>query len=466
VQRAANFLVEKNLQSLSEGNRDLILFPENNQEFLKSKIFAWNYNSDGHSGIWTTNIMGVLNYKNEDVNVRISVGSRFDVDSNKQPNPGQPFLVYLLSDVFEGYFLDCSVDAERNDLWEVLLVFLFTYHLEHSYSRGLFKQYMHSEYNESCFKGSLDVGRHLKNNIPFVGRIAYNLEEFTHDNPILWLVRHAHNTLQSKYPRLLASVMNRRSTVTEAIRVIFEATPSYSPQRRYQLYTKCSAPIRHPFFTQYEGLRKTCLQILRRDEGLTPYSDDSEKVYGVLFDGAWLWEQFVAKRLAKIGLKHHIYGRPDDGILVFEGRENYRFYPDFTRGTTVVLDAKYKPQRLNSEWNSADVHQILSYMFLTGADTGGVIYPAPAGTDSEIKEFSTGGGKGRWLQIPFGIPDCNDTFRTAMDARIQEWENNVFKCLGTAQNYRKVNDGERTVAAIAGSKGKRITYRGTMSSPN
>ena len=33
-------------------------------------------------------------------------------------------------------------------------------------------------------------------------------------------------------------------------------------------------------------------------------------------------------------------------------------------------------------------------------------------------------------------------------------------------NYRKVSDGDRTVAAIAGSKGKRITYRGTMNSSN
>jgi 5-methylcytosine-specific restriction enzyme subunit McrC len=432
--QAVEFLVGKSLESLSEGNLDLILFPESNREFLGSPILTQNYKSDGGYEIRTTNLIGVLNYnKTKDVNVKISIGSRFDVDSNKQPHPKQPFLVYLLSQVFKGYLLDWRVRADSYDLWDILLFLLFAYQLEKSYVRGLFRQYVHSEYNESCFKGSLDVGRHLKNNTPFVGRIAYNLEEFTHDNPILWLVRHACNTLRKRNAELLGSVMNRRSMVSEAIRVISEATPSYAPQRRYQLYSKCNTPIRHPFFTQYEGLRKTCLQILRRDEGLNPYADDREEVSGVLFDVAWLWEEFVAKLLTDIGFKHHLYGQPDDRIFAFEKPEqSCPFYPDFTKGDAVVLDAKYK--RAGESWNTDDVHQILSYMYLTGANIGGVIYPAAAGTDSKIKPFITGGRhKGRWLNIPLGIPSCGDNFRAQMDANVQGWKANVRQWLERAQ---------------------------------
>lgn len=436
-EQAVKFLEGKDLNSLLKDNRDLIVFPKTNQDILKSAIFTRRYDSDTRDfKIWTTNLMGVLNYTNESLScpVTISVGSRFDVDTNNKPNVKQPFLTYLLSEVFEGLVVSPNVDAIPYVLWDLLLVFLFTYHLKQSYRRGLFKQYVHSEYNERCFKGSLDVGRHLKNNTPFMGKIGYNIEEFSYDNPILWLVRHAANSLRTRHADLLTAVTNKCNTVIEAIRAISEATPSYSPQRRYQLYHKCRIPIRHPFFSEYEDLRKTCLQISRR-EGVTPYAVGKEEVYGVLFDGAWLWEQFVAKLLAepKMGFKHHVYGRKEDAILVFEG-DTYPFYPDFTKGNAVVLDAKYKPYKPDKEkWNRDDVHQILSYMYLTGANIGGVIYPASAGTNWEIKPFYTRDYKGRWLNIPLRIPSCGDKFRAQMDANVQEWKADVRQWLEKAK---------------------------------
>ena len=36
----------------------------------------------------------------------------------------------------------------------------------------------------------IDVGNHLKKNLPFTGNIAYTTREFTYDNPMMQLIRH------------------------------------------------------------------------------------------------------------------------------------------------------------------------------------------------------------------------------------------------------------------------------------
>ena len=97
----------------------------------------------------------------------------------------------------------------------------------------------------------------------------------------------------------------------------------------------------------------------------------------MLFDGAWLWEEYVASILTRQGFIHSNTSQGTDGIRVFEGKK-YSFYPDFYKeasgnGTAVVLDTKYKFGK--STGGTDDIHQILSYMFLMNAHYGGLIYP-------------------------------------------------------------------------------------------
>ena len=106
-----------------------------------------------------------------------------------------------------------------------------------------------------------------------------------------------------------------------------------------------------------------------KDEGAALYEDDSAReVEGVIFDGAWLWEHYLACLVVPMGMTHCLYGQ--NGIPVFQDR-SYLFYPDFYHKTKhFVLDAKYKRGPAKE-----DLHQVLAYMYLAGAKHGGVILP-------------------------------------------------------------------------------------------
>jgi 5-methylcytosine-specific restriction endonuclease McrBC regulatory subunit McrC len=72
------------------------------------------------------------------------------------------------------------------------------------------------------------------------------------------------------------------------------ATPSY---RRNDLQKVIKANVKlvnHPYFTKYRELQKLCLQILRREK-INIGGKEKDKIHGLLFDGAWLWEKYVGK---------------------------------------------------------------------------------------------------------------------------------------------------------------------------
>jgi hypothetical protein len=299
---------------LIKSNPDLIVFSEgtNIGKMDKESILS-GCDDPSNPDLWTGNLMGVLYIKqvNNFHPLRISINSRFDKGSDSQT-----FLTWMLIHAFDGMIHSWKPRAGVG-IWRLLLIFLFKYYLEKAYHQGLYKQYISRKYNDFVFKGVLDVSRHIKMNSFFTGRVACNVREHSFDNPVLWLVRHAANYISLYFPELYTSILLSKPITNEALRVIVEATPSYTNQNQYHLFYDCQIPIRHPFFTEYENLRKISLQLLR-NEGLTLYSNSmKDEVYGVLFDGAWLWEKFLASVLRPLNFKHMIYSENKE-VYVFE----------------------------------------------------------------------------------------------------------------------------------------------------
>lgn len=127
----------------------------------------------------------------------------------------------------------------------------------------------------------------------------------------------------------------------------------------------------HPYFSEYTDLQKICLQILRY-EGLK-YGQEKNKIYGLLFDGAWLWEEYTNTILKDCGFKHPRNDTSKDGIRLFQNRNGYIRYPDFWKDEFIV-DAKYKRLE-NKEIDRNDMNQIISYMYVKQAKIGGFLYP-------------------------------------------------------------------------------------------
>ena len=137
--------------------------------------------------------------------------------------------------------------------------------------------------------------------------------------------------------------------------------------------------IKHPYFTDYAALQKPCLAILRRQK--VNYGADSKKIYGILFDMAWLWEEYLAGLLKKQGFKHPQNKKGSGWLYLFENARtaktdsNYsRIYPDFYKPDECVLDAKYK-NITDGKIAREDLYQLITYMHVMKIPRGGFIFP-------------------------------------------------------------------------------------------
>ncbi len=311
----------------------------------------------------THNCMGVLRFrdKESEQSVLLQIKSRFDEGGDKQF-----FLTYLLNKVFGGCFTDDPVPSDPDSMWDILVAFIFRRQLQHACEVGLFKQYRKFAHNNLRYRGKFNLDEHLKLNMPFLGKIAYTTKDITFDNPVNHLIRHAMAKINKKWPWLLAG-----DNELVSLRHEFEQnTPSWQQGDAISCIHKKenASPIKHPFFADYyEPLRKLALSILH-DEGASLYDSRENEVEGIIFDGAWLWEEYIATILP-LGFTHCHWGK--EGMKVFESEE-YTLYPDFWyKEKRIVFDTKYK--RVNNR--REDIHQVLAYMFLANSNCGGLIYP-------------------------------------------------------------------------------------------
>lgn len=326
--------------------------------------------------IETGNLMGVLNLSDERTGetLRIEVGSRFD-----KGRTGQPFLCYLLSRVFDVNYLD-MVDAGEMTYLEVLLAIRFVSLLGETKNVGLYRNYRSFKCNDLKPRGKIDFARHLRENVPLGVGLAYEKREISYDLPLNHLLRLAARKIERKWPMLFMRNRHAQMVLSD----IKCNTTSYGLENQQTLLAnkECRVPIRHPYFAPYyEELRILARMILLGD-GADIYDDGENEVSGVLFDGAWLWEEYLATVLTPLGFCHAVCGTNIGRREIFANWTNGsadigHIYPDFYRssGQGHVLDAKYKQSSAKRE----DILQALAYVLNTGAKRVGLIYPPSDG---------------------------------------------------------------------------------------
>ena len=337
--------------------------------------------------IKTGNVIGFLGCGQE----RLTISSRFSDESNDH------FLHYLLQKVLNINLTSLDVGLSPEDKLYQLLVYLFPKYLQAALRKGLYKEYQRFFHNDSHVKGVLDVGNHLKKNLPFMGNIAYTTREFTYDNPLMQLIRHTIEYIKNQkgFGVLLDS---NRENMTEITRV----TSSYKLADRPKIIRMNKIkPIRHAYFREYRKLQELCLMILSREKhGLGP---QSQRVHGILFDVAWLWEEYVHTLLPK-GFIHPRNKNKTDGISVFSNRER-KVFPDFYhKELKIVLDAKYKKLEFTEKGiNREDLFQLISYSYILKSEKAGLIFPSmEQSVNSEIGKLAGYGAQlKKWsIQIP------------------------------------------------------------------
>jgi 5-methylcytosine-specific restriction endonuclease McrBC regulatory subunit McrC len=155
------------------------------------------------------------------------------------------------------------------------------------------------------------------------------------------------------------------------VSIIREATPTYNRKDRQQIINSNIKPLHHPYYEDYKTLQHLCMQILQHEE--LKYGQDDDEIYGILFDGSWLWEEYLNTFLNPI-MKHP---RNREGIgkkyLFIKPHVSGVCYPDFYNHE-MVLDAKYKGYSESIEQRQ-DLYQVISYMYIMQLKKGGFIVP-------------------------------------------------------------------------------------------
>jgi len=357
--KISQVLLDRTLDNLSQED-NIFIFPndlEYSPDLDKDQKILETVNQE----IKTGNIIGFLGYGQE----RLTISSRFSKESDDY------FLHYLLQKVLHINLTSLDIALSREERLYQLLIYLFPKYLEAAMRKGLYKEYQRFSHNDSHIKGVIDVVNHLKKNLPFTGNIAYTTREFTYDNPMMQLIRHTIEYIKNQKSLGRGIIYTNRENITEIIRV----TPSYEQADRAKVIRRNQdKPLRHAYFREYRKLQELCLMILNREKHGFGYQE--QKIHGILFDVAWLWEEYVHTLLPREFI-HPRNKEKKGGISVFSGGKR-KVFPDFYhKELKIILDAKYKKLELTEKGiNRDDLFQLISYAYILQAEKAGLIFPS------------------------------------------------------------------------------------------
>ncbi len=353
-------IAENPIDKLSlDDNPNLLIFPQNYNEYGDKIGDQYVFEIDENK-LKTNNIMGFIGYGK----TKVRIHSRFAQGEDDY------FLHYMLQKVFSINLFDLKYHANDESIFD-FLIYLFPAFLKRAIRQGLYKEYQTRVYNDANIRGRIDVNRHICQNTPFAGNVAYSTREYAYDNHVTQLIRHTIEFI-SNHP-YGAVILQNDDLTKDAVTMIREATPSYSQNERRKVVNQNLRPLYHPYFGEYRNLQRLCVQILRYEE--IKYGRNENEIYGVLFDGAWLWEEYLNTILQNCGYMHPQNKISKGRIYLFDDRTGVR-YPDFYKDG-IVLDAKYKRyaelelQKLDGD----DLHQVITYMYILRAQHGGFIVP-------------------------------------------------------------------------------------------
>ena len=396
----------KNLCDQEDSDLSLLVFPDSLDVYGDQIGDNTIIDIQGQT-ISTGNLMGFVGCRGTNLRIR----SRFDKGEDDY------FMHYLLEKVFSVNLFDLPHSTDAESVFDFVL-FLFPFFLKRALSQGLYREYVTQYHNDDRVRGVLDVSRHIRLNIPFTGKVAYKTREHTPDNALMELIRHTIEHIRTK--EFGAGILSRDEETKADISLVLDATPSYERYERGRIISKNLRAKIHPYYSEYEPLRRLCIQILRQEE--IKYGKDDDTVYGVLFDGAWLWEEYLNTILHDLGFTHPKNKENLHPIHLFKPKL-VRRYPDFFN-KQLVLDAKYKGYADGSltSVGREDLAQVISYMYIRTLPIGGFLVPGGERVSIDT-EYLNGeyGGKMILLNLPIASnSDSYEAFQSAMMANERE----------------------------------------------
>lgn len=363
-------VADKTLEQLER--EGIFVFPEflnETEDITREQMILQSVNDTYRTG----NVMGYLGYGEE----RLVIHSRFGNGDNDF------FFQYLLEKVLDlPNIVDMKTDSTQSNRLFSYLMFLFPYYLKSAMRKGLLKKYIRRSYNDDAPKGTIEISQHIRKNTPFVGNIAYSQREFSYDNLLTELIRHTIEYIKTKpYGQKLLF----RSK--DEVRALIDATGSYKHQDRKKIIEQnIKNPLRHAYYREYRALQRLCILILQHRKHLI--GSGTRQIYGILFDGAWLWEEYVNTLISE--KFYHPKNKAGMGGQKLFDKNIGLIYPDFISRDAdkrTIADAKYK---FIGGIGGKDYLQVLAYMFRFDAKQGYFLYPEPESNQDLLLRLNSG----------------------------------------------------------------------------
>ncbi|MGI1811742.1 5-methylcytosine restriction system specificity protein McrC [Priestia sp. TGN 0903] len=374
--------------------------------------------------------------------VKIMVTSRFD---EEKPY----FLSYMLSYENPNFSDDYQTESNKESLFTILLLYLFKKQLQEAFKQGMFKTYQRQELNNDRLKGTIDIGRHIKENMIFNGKVAYSTKEHTVDNTINNLILHTYHHLKQSFPNESFWHMDSDNKIRTIIKKLKEAVPSFYTSNISKVMVRSLTPLSHPFYSKYEALRKTCIKIMR-NLGVSVFDGTEELVSGLLFYIPDLWEKFLLHSYKKYSSDEQFVVHISNKIRIFKesGDNSFRkeIRPDFVfrrndRSPFFILDAKFKPKWYEVAENRGslssvydDYLQVINYMISFNTVAAGVIFPTNQGLLSkhafDLSPYNT---RNRFYCFALYVPKVEDTFskwKRNFELNVRYTFSEIFEMLG------------------------------------
>lgn len=374
VKNVTSKIADRTLEKLEKDG--VFVFPElvkDAEDITKDQMIIQSENENYRSG----NVMGFLGYGKE----RLVIKSRFSNENEDY------FFQYLLEMVLDfPNILELNTETNQDTRIFNLLIFLFPYYLKTAMRKGKFKMYIRNHYNNGNVKGIIDIGRHIQENTPFVGNIAYNQREFSYDNYLMEIIRH---TIEFIKKKTYGNKVLRK--VKDEVAAVISSTENYEYyDRRKVVIENKKNPIRHAYYHEYIALQRLCIMILQHDKH--QIGNGIKEIHGILFDGAWLWEEYINLLIGDTF--YHPMNKGGKGAQrLFSAEEGSKvglIYPDFIgrdKDNKIIADAKYKPI---DNIGNRDYLQILAYMFRFDSKQGYYLYPEKCDIDKSTLKMNQG----------------------------------------------------------------------------
>lgn len=376
------------------------------------------------------------NIKYENIHIKIQICSRFDVDKFdviSKPYFMSTMLLQCRSTVSE-HVVSSNIDDYFFDL---LLIYLFKEKANICYEKGIYKTYHRFEKNDDKLKGNIDISRHIKMNMGMRnGKVAYSYRENTIDNSLNLLILRAFEVLRKKYPETMLNVIGKQSNSNFKYLInTLKSNISDTFINTKTLISKNILCISHPYYVEYEELRKISLKILR-SEGISMFDGSYDDVNGILLYIPDLWELYLEYLLKDSKYKVYSQGYKDSAVKIWDYNDSKTYkqktYPDYVFSTEIqqnttitevpfmTLDAKFKPEwaRIIEEEKSisselSDYDKCVRDMNSLNVHACGTIFPTNiefvSGLENVIKHnISVFNNIDKFYTFPITIPFISD----------------------------------------------------------